>query len=268
MLTKNACTFPKANQMRLNLPYPYSFSNQEVALSSLYIYYSWRNINSTYANNTFSYSFNGTTRNITLPDGFYSIADISSYMQLQMYQNGDYLLDSNGLPVYYISLQSNPVYYSATLTCTPIPSVLPSGYTNPRGIALSGNTPLFIVNNSAFGTLIGFNNASYPTVTQTSVYQANSNFIPTISPVSTVSVWCSLVNDSKLQKFPQNIYTFSPSTSYTSQIQIQPQSLLFFRVLDQTVSYIDIEFRDQLGRDLPLLDNDIVCTLILQDRQR
>lgn len=227
MLTKSTCSFPKPNLMRLTLPYPYSFKNQEVALTSLYMYYSWFNVSSTYGNNTFSYIFNGTTRNITMPNGYYSIADISGFMQLQMFTNGDYLLDANGSPVYYISLQANSVYYSATLTCTPIPSSLPSGYTNPAGITLSGNCPLFVVNNTAFGTLIGFSNASYPAVTQTTTYQANSNTLPTISPVTTVSVWCNLVNDSKLQRYPSNLYTFAPNSAFTSQIQIQPQQLLF-----------------------------------------
>lgn len=147
----------KNNQMKMNFPYPFESKDNEIALSSCFIYYSWRNITSAYANNTLSYTMpSGVSYPITIPDGYYSISDINAYIQLVMYNNGHYLLNSNGTPVYYLSLQANSVYYRTTLTSTPIPSVLPSGYTNPAGLSLSGNCPLLNVSNAAFGSLLGF----------------------------------------------------------------------------------------------------------------
>ena len=107
----------KNNQLRMTFPFPFNSLGNEIGLSTLYIYYSWRNITSSYGNNTLSYIWNGTNFNITIPDGFYTISDISSYLQLQMFTNNHYTLDSNGNPYYYIELSSNTVYYAVTLTC-------------------------------------------------------------------------------------------------------------------------------------------------------
>ena len=113
--------------------------------------------------------------------------------------------------------------------------------------------------------MIGFTNASYPTSPSATVYQINSNQTAQISPVTSINVNTSCVNNSKLNYTnPQCIYTFSPNVQYTSQIIIQPTELLFYKVLDQTYSSIEISFTDQQGRDLAILDSNIVCNLILR----
>lgn len=262
-LTGNNVVSGSSNKYRVQFPFPFTSYNNEVALQSLFIYYSWRNITAAYGNNTVSYIFNGTTVNLTLPDGFYSINDISAYIQLDMYNRGYYTLDSNGNPYYYLSIQSNTTYYAATLTCRPI--TLPSGGSNPNGITLSGTSPQLVVNNSAFGTLIGFTNASYPSSPSATVYQINSNQTAQISPTTSVNVNTNCVNNSKINYTnPTTIYTFSPNVGYSSQIIIQPTELLFYKVLDQTYSSIEISFTDQNGRDLAILDTNLVANLILR----
>ena len=267
-LSQGNSTFPFVNKMRLSLPYPAEIKDCEVALSSCFIYYSWVNVSaSSYANNTLSYVFNGSNFNISLPSGFYSISDINGFIQLQMFNNGHYLLDSNGNPVYYISLVTNLVYYAVTLTCSPIPTVLPTGWTNPHAITLSGNCPLLIINNVNFGILIGFSPASYPAITQNTVYNANGNITAQISPVTSVNIGVNLVNNSKFNSIaPQTIYTFSPNVGYSSQVIIEPKNLLFYRCIDQTYPYIEISFIDQLGLPMGLIDQNIVCSLIVRSR--
>lgn len=251
------------NTYRVSFPFPFNSLNNEIGLSGLWIYYSWRNITSAYLNNTVSYIFNGVTRNVTIPDGFYSINDISGYIQLQMYNNGEYTLDSNGNPYYYLQLQSNTVYYAATLTCRPI--TLPAGGSNPNGITLSGTSPQLVVNNSAFGSLIGFTNASYPSSPSATIYQANSNQTAQISPVTSINLNTNCVNNSKINySNPQTIYTFSPNVGYSSQIIIQPTELLYYKVLDQNYASIEISFTDQLGRPLYIIDPNLVCNLVLK----
>ena len=268
-LSQSNTTNSKSNQLNLKLPFPADIKNYDVALSNAFIYYSWRNVTTAYGNRTFSYSWNGVTYPVTLPDGNYSVSDLNNYLQtIVMNANGHYLVDSNGNKVYYISLTANPTYYAVTLTCTPIPSSLPSGYTNPAGITLSGNTPLLIINNSAFGSLIGFSTGTYPAVTQTSIYQLNSNITAQISPVTSVNITCNMVNNSRFNSVsPQTIYTFSPQVSYTSQINIQPSVLQWYKCIDQTYSYITVELKDQNGNDLALIDTNWVVTLLLRPKQ-
>ena len=41
--------------------------------------------------------------------------------------------------------------------------------------------------------------------------------------------------------------------------------MLWFKILDQNYSYIDIQFKDQNGNNLQVLDNNIVVTLLVRN---
>ena len=53
---------------------------KSVALSNLSIYYTWKNIKSSYNNNKFKISTRTRTDEFELPDGSYSISDIQDYL--------------------------------------------------------------------------------------------------------------------------------------------------------------------------------------------
>src|SRR4051812_31740368 len=114
----------KKNSLTLQFPKSIDFSNKEVALSYLGIYSSWRNVNGLYTNgeqgynnNRFGYRWtNNIFYPVTLPDGFYTIADLNSYMQtITMVQNGHYMVDVNGDNVYFINFSANSVYYTTSV---------------------------------------------------------------------------------------------------------------------------------------------------------
>ena len=52
-----------------------------VALSNLSIYYTWKNIKSSYINNEFKISTPTWSQEFELPDGSYSISDIQDYFE-------------------------------------------------------------------------------------------------------------------------------------------------------------------------------------------
>ena len=62
---------------KLNLKNP----NENMALANLSIYYTWKNIKSTYNNNKFKISVPTWNDTFDLPDGSYSIADIQDYFE-------------------------------------------------------------------------------------------------------------------------------------------------------------------------------------------
>ena len=75
--------------------------NLLMCISNVTIPYSWFNVNSNqYNNNTFQYTFPTSagqqTFTVTLPNGFYSATDINNYLQIQMIQRGQYLVNSVG----------------------------------------------------------------------------------------------------------------------------------------------------------------------------
>ena len=62
---------------KLNIKNP----NKNIALANISIYYTWKNIRSTYNNNKFKISVPTWNDTFDLPDGSYSIADIHDYFE-------------------------------------------------------------------------------------------------------------------------------------------------------------------------------------------
>ena len=67
---------------KLNLKNP----NKNMALASVSIYYTWKNIKSEYDNNKFKISAPTWNDTFDLPNGSYSIADIQNYFEY-LYKN-------------------------------------------------------------------------------------------------------------------------------------------------------------------------------------
>ena len=60
-----------------------------VALSNLSIYYTWKNIKSSYNNNKFKISTPTWNEEFELPDGSYSISDIQDYFEYILKKNSE-----------------------------------------------------------------------------------------------------------------------------------------------------------------------------------
>ena len=60
-----------------------------IALSNLSIYYTWRNIKSSYNNNKFKISAPTWNDEFELPDGSYSISDIQDYFEYILKKHGE-----------------------------------------------------------------------------------------------------------------------------------------------------------------------------------
>ena len=118
------------------------YKGDQIALQNIIIPYSWFNINSSlYNNNTFSYTwFNGNTYTVTLPNSYLSVSDINSALQYAFISNGHYLVNSSGQNVYYGELIYNTSQYAVQWNSYPIPSTLPSGWTNPASLTLPSSS--------------------------------------------------------------------------------------------------------------------------------
>jgi hypothetical protein len=262
-------TFDSINKFTFSLPQTgYSTGRDEVALKSLTMYYSWPNISAAKGNNTFSYSWNGVTYPVVIDTGIWSFADINSYFQQVMEKNGHYLLDANSIKQYFISLITNPTLYCLSLIVTPIPTALPAGWSNPMGVALSGNTPQIIIP-ASFVSLTGFVQGSYPPNVQTVAYQVNSG-IPQITDVSSLSVLCNLVDNSGFSLSPNILTSFvvPNGTSSGKPIDISPYNLEWVPVQSSTIfQEITLELVDQLRRPINIRDpTGFVAILSLRRR--
>lgn len=262
------------NIMALNFPIPYFSRGDEIALSNLFMYYSWNNVSLLKFNNTScTYTWvDGTVNLVSFPDGFYTIDNISAYINFVQTTNTHYLTSTTpgALPnLYYTNLAANPVYYAVTLTELPVPTSLPTGYSLPSGAAWSLPSPakvplLTISGSNNFGSLIGFAAGTYPAVTQATEYQINGTLVPNISPVSAINVRCNFVNKPSFNTIGDTIYTFSPNVSFGSQIQEKPPYLNFFACQDGYYTQLIITFSDQNGNPLGVQDTNTVLTLAIK----
>ena len=62
---------------------------KSIALSNLSIYYTWKNIKSSYNNNKFKISAPTWNDKFELPDGLYSVSDIQDYFQYILKRHGE-----------------------------------------------------------------------------------------------------------------------------------------------------------------------------------
>lgn len=191
-----------------NSVYQYNFpagnvnfkKGDRLALASVQMYYSTFNLTRLLQNYQFQYVWiDGRTITVNMPDGFYSIADISNYIQFVMFQQGHYLMDTNGTIYYFINLVVNSSTYQININTYPISTTLypPTIYkvgvptqaiiststpttTVAWSIPVSPIIPMFVVLNNNFKDVIGYNTGYYPqgqtgystTVPTTSLAQA------------------------------------------------------------------------------------------------
>jgi hypothetical protein len=253
----------------------YDFSNQQLALGGLNVYYSWNNIETQYNNKKFSYTYPDggatTTYNIELPDGNYNITDIQSYLEYICIQNNTYLKDDTGTNVFYLFMEVNAVSYRIQLNSRNVPTSLPAGWSNPGAIALpsaANENPQFIfASSSSFNSVVGFDTGTYPTLASGNVpYSVLGSVAPNLSPVSTGIVSCELIYN-KVANSSTSFYSFSATnTPYGEQIEVKPAEFAWVDCIPASKNHFHVVLLDQEYNNLKLNDPDVTIILYLRDK--
>jgi hypothetical protein len=256
--------------------------DMEVMVSSAQIPYSIFNITAAYNNNRFRLSFptgagaaTFTDFNIVIPDGFYTIEGLNSYIQQYCITNGLYLIDNNGNNVYYIAFYLNVSSYAVQLLLYTVPRSLPSGWTQPSnwiGYSTYTNdrTPHIHILTAApkFGDFIGFSVGIYPTPTlRITNYSALSNKKPPIgSYVNSIVIHCSLVNNPVVS--PSDIIDAFQitNTSFGSNINYQPSVEKYVKLNKGNYSSMVITLTDQNNEIIYFNDYNILITLLFKKK--
>ena len=245
----------------------------EICISNITLPYSWFNITSAYQNNSFQFTWYGTSTvvyTVVLPDGFYLVSDINNFLENFMITNNLYLINTTtGSYVYYIQLYTSATYYSNQILSFAIPSSLPTGYTAPvgwPGFPLTPSTPLFTVLNNNLQQLLGFTYGSYPSIKQTTNYSILSNLLPPVgSPVNSIIVRCSLI-DNKVTMPTDILDSFPINSTFGSNINYIPSYEKWVRVHHGTYSNLIITFVDQNYNNIQILDENVIITLLLRQK--
>jgi hypothetical protein len=260
-----------SNNTKLVYNFPsggYYFKDDLIGLQSLYQFFSIFNITSSYANNTFKYTwFDAVEYSITIPDGYYEISDLNQYFQSVMIANTHYMTNTAGQNVYFLEFVVNVSRYAVQINAYPLSTAIASAssYTLPSGATWSVPEteirPIFTITTTGFGELLGYAIGSYPATSATATTSFISSVAPQITPYSSILVSCSLVNNKAI--IPSNILTsYTPlGTSIGSLFKYEPSYVEFADIDDGQYTSLTIEFRDQLNRSIIIQDPNMLVSL-------
>ena len=167
--------------------------NKNMALGSLSIYYTWKNVKSTYNNNKFKISAPTWNETFDLPDGSYNIPEIQDYMEYIIKKHEKFG-------------ETAPILIYANTTNNRIVFKIKTGYKlellSKETMKLLGSTK----------NIIGADK--------------NSENVPRLENVEVVLVHCNLENNS-YQQHSRVLFTFVPNKQYGQLISISPHSSIF-----------------------------------------
>lgn len=267
-----------------NATYTYRFPTQHtfekgdfISVSSINLWYSNASISSDYFNNQLAYYFpNGSGTMVkyafTIDEGTYTIEQLNFFLQQKMISNGHYIVNNTtGDYLYWLELRINTVIYGFQLNTFPVPTSLPTGYSNPSSMVFppTSRTPSFEVPDVEIGKILGMNVGIYPPLSpaQTTTYSKTSDFIPQISPVISYTIECSLVKNRLVVPSGQ-IFCFSPDGEYAELLSPEQHSFVWNEIVPGTYTDISIRILDQNFRRVIFKDpNNLIQLAIWKYRE-
>ena len=187
-----------------------------VAVSNLTIYYTWKNIKSSYNNNKFKISAPTWSEEFELPDGSHSISDIQDYFEYILKKHSESV--DNPLIRIYVNKIENRITFK-----------IKNGYylelLAPETMKLLGNGENKITKDK------------------------NSENVPHLEVVELVLVHCNLVNNN-YQLHSRILYTFVRNKTFGSLLEISPPNHVFLKTFNSEFREIKIWFTDQINKPL------------------
>ena len=191
-----------------------------VALSNLSIYYTWKNVKSSYNNNKFKISAPTWSEEFELSDGSYSVSDIQDYFEYILKKHSE-SVDNPSFRMYINKIENRITfkikngYYLELLT--------------PEIMKLLGSIESKITKDK------------------------NGENIRHLEVVELVLVHCNLVNND-YQQDSRILFTFVPNKSFSSLLEISPANKVFLKTFNSEFQEVKIWFTDQTSKPLELED--------------
>ena len=202
--------------------------NKNMALGNLSIYYTWKNVKSTYNNNKSKISAPTWNETFDSPDGSYNLSEIQDHIEYIIKKHET--IGENVPTLIYANTINNRIVFK-----------IKTGY---KLELLSKETMKLLGSTS-------------------SIIDAdrNSENVPRLENVEVVLVHCNLVNNS-YQQHSRVLFTFVPNKQYGQLISISPNSFIFLKTMNTEFSEIDIWFTGQNNNALEIEDNVNISLII------
>ena len=200
-----------------------------IAWSNLSIYYTWRNIKSTYNNNKSKISAPTWNAKFELSDGSYSVSDIQDCLEYILEKHGEDI-DEPSVQIYVNKIENRITFkikneYSLELL-------------TPDTMKLLGSTENKI---SA---------------------DKNGGNVPHLEITKVVLVHCNIVNNDN-QQDSRVLYTFVPNKPFGSLLEISSTNNIFLKTFNSEYNEVEVWFTDQNSKSLEIEDR-INLTMVIK----
>ena len=200
-----------------------------IALSNLSIYYTWKNIKSSYNNNKFKISAPTWNDEFELPDGSYSISDIQDYFEYILKKHGE-SVDKPPVQIYVNKIENRITF------------LIKDGYTleflTPETMKLFGSTKNKITKDK------NGENVAHLEITEVALVHCN-------------------IFDNDYQDDSRVLYTFVPNKSFGSLLEISPTIHIFLKTFNSEYDEPKVWFTDQNSQPLEI-ENRINLTMVIK----
>ena len=169
-----------------------------IALSNISIYYTWKNIKSSYNNNKFKISAPTWNDKFELPDGSYSVSDIQDYFEYILKKHGENI-DNPSVKIYVNKIENRITFK------------IKNGYSiellTPETMKLLRSTEIKITKDK------NGKNVRHLEITEKELVQCN-------------------IVDNEYQQDSRILYTFVPNKPLGSLLEISPSNHIFLETLN------------------------------------
>ena len=162
------------------------FGEKVIALSNFSIYNTWKNIKSTYNNNTFKISLPTWNDEFYFPDESYSISDIQGYFEYILKKHGEDI-DKPSVQIYVNKIENRVIFK--------IKNGFSLGLLTPESMKVLGSTKNKITKDK------------------------NGENVPHLEITEVVLIHCNIVNNN-YQQDSRVLYTFVPNNPFSSLLEI------------------------------------------------
>ena len=200
-----------------------------VALSNFSIYYTWKNVKSSYNNNKCKISAPTWNDEFELSDGSYSVSDIQDYFEYILKKHGENL-DKPSIQIYVYKIE-NRVIFKIKIGCS-------LEILTPETMKLLGSTKNKITKDK------------------------NGENVPHLEITEVVLVHCNIVNND-YQQDSRVLYTFVPNKPFGSLLEISPTNQIFLKTFNSEYDKNKEWFTDQNSQPLEIEDR-INLTMVIK----
>ena len=193
---------------------------KSIALSNLSIYYTWKNIKSSYNNNKFEISAPTWNDKFQSPNGSYSVSNIQDCFEYIL-KSMEKIIDNPSAKIYVNKIENRITFK------------IKNGYSlellTPETMKLLGSTKNKITKDK------------------------NSENVPHLEITEVVLVHCNIINNDS-QQDSRVLHTFVPNKPFGSLIEISPINHFFLKTFNSEFQIIEVWFTDQNSQPLEIED--------------